>query len=352
MDFLSNQKTKIMKLILFATFLYLPLHLLFATELEYKWKANTSYTFASIQKDDVTTSAMGMNIQEKFTTTVDFVLFIQSVDLNGLAKGKLFLVNYSVKDSKGVVLANLASLPKNAVQSDITVDKKGHFTFPKKVSLVTTPNGNYLIYAKSDQNSASAGVQTSDEKVDVYAEFDPKTGKLKAGYTVQSINSTKKVVVKENEESDHLDVFPYDYLEMMVLPDGKVAQGDTYKMSAGMYNVDIAVKSMANGIATLDEKISTSKNADMFQGSASGQTEEGSFEMSGFGGVDEMELDAEDQAAMDMTKGMAPEMNGTITSNFDYVNGMFVSIGGTLTTVVDMMGMKMIVKSVLEMKKK
>jgi hypothetical protein len=49
---------------------------------------------------------------------------------------------------------------------------------------------------------------------------------------------------------------------------------------------------------------------------------------------------------------MAPEMNGTITSNFDYVNGMFVSIGGTLTTVVDMMGMKMTVKSVLEMKKK
>ena len=338
---------------LFVTALFLlSIQLLKATELIYKWKANTSYTFASIQKDDVTTSAMGMNIQEKFITTIDFVLFIQSVDMNGTAKGKLFLVNYSVKDSKGTVLANLASLPKNAVQSDITVDKKGHFTFPKKVSLVTTPTGNYLVYAKADQNVASAGIQTSEEKVDVYAEFDPKTGKIKAGYTVQTLNTTKKATVKENEESDHLDVFPYDFLEMMVLPDGKVAQGDKYNVSAGIYNVEIVVKSMANGIAVLDEKISTSKNADMFQGSASGQTEEGSFNMNGFGGVETMNIDAEDQAAIDMTKGMAPDMSGTITSNFDYTNGMFVSIGGTLTTVVDMMGMKMTVKSVLEMKKK
>ena len=74
--------------------------------------------------------------------------------------------------------------------------------------------------------------------------------------------------------------------------------------------------------------------------------------MGSFGGTDGMELDAEDQAALGMAKGMAPEMNGTITANFDYTNGMFVGIGGTLNTTIDMMGMKMTVKSVLEMKKK
>jgi hypothetical protein len=341
-----------MKVIISYLFVFCILSVSRATELEYKWKANTSYSFSSIQKDDVTTSAMGMNIQEKFNTTIDFVLSIQSVDASGLAKGKLYLVNYSVKDSKGKILASLAMLPKNAVQSDITVDKKGHFTFPKKVSLVTTNTGNYLIYAKNDENGASAGIQTSDEKVDVYAEFDPKTGKLKAGYTVQTISSTKKTTIKENEESDHLDVFPYDFLEMMVLPDGNIAQGDKYHATAGLYNIDVLIKSMVNGVASLEEIISTDKNADMFQGNANGQTEEGSFNMGSFGGTDGMDLDAEDQAAMSMTKSMAPEMNGTITSNFDYANGMFSSIGGTLTTTIDMMGMKMTVKSVVEMKKK
>jgi hypothetical protein len=323
-----------------------------ATELIYNWKPNTSYSFTSIQKDDISTSALGMNIQEKFITTIDFVLFIQSVDPTGLAKGKLYLVNYTVKDAKGTVMASLATLPKNAVQSDITVDKKGHFTFPKKVSLVTTATGNYLVYGKADENGASAGFQTAAEKVDVYAEFDPKTGKLKAGYTVQTINTTKKVSVKETEESDHLDVFPYDFLEMMVLPDGNVAQGDRYSATAGMYTVDVLVKSMANGIASLDEKISTNKNADMFQGAASGQTEEGSFNMGSFGGIDGMEIDSEDQATLGIEKGMAPEMNGTINANFDYTNGMFVGVGGTLNTTIDVMGMKMTVKSVLEMKKK
>ncbi len=341
-----------MKVLLSSFVVFLLVNSFTATELVYKWKANTSYSFSSLQKDDVTTSAMGMNIQEKFVTTIDFVLFIQSVDPTGLAKGKLYLVNYTVKDSKGTIMASLATLPKNAVQSDITVDKKGHFTFPKKVSLVTTATGNYLVYGKADENGASAGVETGNEKVDVYAEFDTKTGKLKAGYTVQTISTTKKASVKETEESDHLDVFPYDFLEMMVLPDGNVAQGDKYSATAGMYTVDVLVKSMVNGLANLEEKIGTNKNADMFQGAASGQTEEGSFNMGSFGGTDGMELDAEDQAALGMAKGMAPEMNGTITANFDYTNGMFVGIGGTLNTTIDMMGMKMTVKSVLEMKKK
>jgi hypothetical protein len=139
---------------------------------------------------------------------------------------------------------------------------------------------------------------------------------------------------------------------MMVLPDGNVAQGDRYSATAGMYTVDVLVKSMANGIASLDEKISTNKNADMFQGAASGQTEEGSFNMGSFGGIDGMEIDSEDQATLRIEKGMAPEMNGTINANFDYTNGMFVGVGGTLNTTIDVMGMKMTVKSVLEMKKK
>ncbi|MFM7661459.1 MAG: hypothetical protein ACKO6A_02220, partial [Bacteroidota bacterium] len=63
-----------MKHLVITGFFLISIQLLYGTELIYKWKANTSYNFSSIQKDDVTTSAMGMNIQEKFITTVDFVL--------------------------------------------------------------------------------------------------------------------------------------------------------------------------------------------------------------------------------------------------------------------------------------
>jgi hypothetical protein len=324
----------------------------FATELNYKWKANSFYAFNSVVTDNITTSVMGMNVSEKYTTTVDFVLFIQSVDANGLATGRLYLTNFSVKDSKGLAVASLVNVPKDAVKSDITVDKKGNFTFAKKVTLVTTPTSNVLVYANATENSASAGIQTEGEKVDAYAEFDPKTGKLKTGYTVQTLKTTKKVTVKENEQSDELDVFPYDFLQMLVMPEGEIAANNHYNAKAGMYTVDVLVKSMTNGIATIGETISTDKSADMFEGGASGETEEGSFNMGTFGGTSQMDLTTEDQEAIGMSKSMSPDMDGVLTTTFDYTNGMFVGVSGTINTNIDMMGMKMTVKSVLTMKKK
>jgi hypothetical protein len=323
-----------------------------ALELNYKWKANTSYRFSAIQKDDLSMSAMGMNTVEKFTTTVEFVVFIQSVDTSGLAKGRMYLVNYSVKDSKGVALATLAALPKDAVQSAITVDKKGHFTFEKEVTLVTTATGNYLVYAKADGNSVSTGMDTGSEKVDVYAEFDPKTGKLKAGYSVATMSKTKPANITKNENSDELDVFPYDFLDMMMMPDGNVNQGDAYQVKTGIYNCAVKVPSIVNGQVSLTEVITTDKTQDQFSGAASGQTQDGSFSIAEFGGTEGMELDSEDQDALAMTKAMSPEMNGNIQVVFDTVTGMFVGVKGTLKTTIDAMGIQMSVNSVLEMKKK
>jgi hypothetical protein len=41
-----------------------------ATELNYKWKANTAYNFNASVVDNISTSAMGMNINEKYTTLI------------------------------------------------------------------------------------------------------------------------------------------------------------------------------------------------------------------------------------------------------------------------------------------
>jgi hypothetical protein len=246
----------------------------------------------------------------------------------------------------------MANIPKDAIRSDITVDKRGNFTFPKKVTLVTTATSNVLVYAKVEGNNIQAGGEIDGEKVDAYAEFDPKTGKLKAGYTVASMKTTKKVTVQENEESDEIDVFPYDFLSMLVMPEGNVATNDKYKVRSGLYTVDILAKSVANNLATIEQKITTDKNADMFEGSAEGQSHEGSFDIGTFGGTDGMELTDEDQAAIGMGNSMSPTMDGTMTTNFDYGTGMFINVTGTLNTTLENMGAKMTVKSVLTMKKK
>jgi hypothetical protein len=325
-----------------------------ATELNYNWKANTAYNFNATVVDNISTSAMGMNINEKYTTIIDFTLFIQAVQPNGTASGRMYVTNFNVKNSSGVSVASLLNLPKDAVKSEIQVDIKGNFTFLKKVYLVTTPSSNVLVYANADENSASAGMQVGEEKVDAYAEFDPKTGKLKAGYTVTTVKTPKKVTVKENEESDEIDVFPYDFLSCMALPEGDLNVNDRFEVKAGMYNVDGTVKSAVSPLMVIEENISTDKNADMFQGSASGQSGDGTqqFNMEGFGGESKMELTQEDQEAMAMAKAASPNMDGKLTVSFDFVNGMFSSIKGNINTAIDIMGVTTKVNSIIEMKRK
>jgi hypothetical protein len=325
-----------------------------AQEMNYVWKANTAYNFNATIVDNISTSAMGMNINEKYTTSIDFTIFVQSVQPNGNANGRLYLTNFNVKNSAGVSVASMLNLPKDAVKSEFQVDKKGNFTFLKKVYLVTTPTSNVMVYANATENGANAGMQVGEEKVDAYAEFDPKTGKLKAGYTVTSIKTPKKVTVKENEESDEIDLFPYDFLGCMALPEGDMNVNDKFKVKAGMYTVDGIVKSAVSPLMVIEENISTDKNADMFQGSAGGQSGDGTqqFNMEGFGGESDMELTTEDQEAMGMAKAAAPNMDGKLTTSFDFVNGMFYSIKGTINTAIDMMGVTMKVNSVIEMKRK
>src|SRR5690606_20607033 len=60
-------------------------------------------------------------------------------------------------------------------------------------------------------------------------------------------------------------------------------------------------------------------------------------------------VNSEEKAMMDMSKGMAPDMNCDIISNFNYSTGMFDNVKGTVTTHVNTMGMKMEVVSTLEM---
>lgn len=319
--------------------------------LMYTWKANTNYTFSCTQHDKVQTQAMGMQIDEAFTTRTDFVLAIQSVDPSGLAKGKMYLINYMVKTSTGKVLAQLSNLPKNTAACNISVDRLGHFTFPAKVQLVTGSKTNVLVYEQLNEKRGSAEVQTENERVNVFAEFDAKTGTLRAGYTVQSLTETHAVEPVQEQESDRLNVYPYDFLEMMVVPEGVLKTGDNFKVKAGMYSIDAKVMALVSGIAELQQTIITTKDG-LMQGSAQTENQQGNISIDGFGSVQNMNLSSEDRNAIATAESAVPEINGTLNSKFDVSRGMLNSISGTLNTQMNFMGVSIHVASTLEMKRK
>ena len=209
-----------------------------------------------------------------------------------------------------------------------------------------------LIEELGSENGVSAGAEVDGEKVEVYAEFDPKTGKMKAGYSATTISKPKKVDVKEDEQSDEIDIIPYDLLQFLILPDGDVKMNDKIEVRAGMYTVNEVVKTLTATQAVIGQKISTDKNADMFEGSAKGESEEGSFDMGTFGGTNGMDLDTEDQAALATTNSMAPTINGELVSTFDVANGQFINSKGVITSTIDTMGVKMTCTTNFDFRKK
>lgn len=188
--------------------------------------------------------------------------------------------------------------------------------------------------------------------MEVYAEFDPKTGKMKAGYSVSTIAKPKKVTVKEDEQSDEIDIIPYDLLQFLILPDGDVKLNDKIEVRAGLYTVNEIVKTLTSAQAVIGQKISTDKNADMFEGNAKGETDGGSFDMGSFGGTDGMDLDTEDQTAIATSNAMAPAINGELVSTFDVVNGQFINSKGVITSTIDTMGVKMTCTTNFDFRKK
>lgn len=380
------------KLFLFLGGYFFLLSNLAAEELNYQWKAGDAINYSATITDNLNMSMMGMQMKDKFTTTVDFVLLVSSVDAEGTASGRLYLMNYTVKNSKGMNVASLTNLPKDYVESDVTIDKKGHFTFANKLIFITTPTSNVLAI-ETNQNSQgnSIGGNTTLRSVNAYAEFDPKTGKLKPGYTPLKMKNTRKVNIKENQESDKLYAMPYDILQSLSMPEGDVSVGDHYMVTSGVYNIDILVNSFNNGIATIEQTISTNKSNDLFSSNGKGKSGDGSmeFEMNtnqqpstnqsngngnnsdmgmGMGMPDmssmmgggmgnmgiptekQMNLSKEDQQALDFGKSMMPTMNGKIQTSFDNTAGIFKHVKGNINTEINTMGVKMTVNSVVEMK--
>lgn len=320
-----------------------------SANLVYRWAVGKSYRFQCTQTDDVSTSMMGMNFSDRFTTRSAFDIFVTNVSANGEANGYLYLIDYNVSDSRGAILATLKNLPANAVRSDFKVDAKGNFTFPHKISLVTTSGSNVLVYT-NEENNIQMAAEATDMKFDVYAEFDPKTGNLKTGYSFREGQALRQATVKIDENTDVVDVLPYDYLDMLALPDGAVTQGDKIKINAGIYQIDVLAKSIGNGMAQMNYKMSSDKSKSIIDSKTEVKTQDMNMLMD-MSVESMMDISREDKQAMDISKSMMPNLDCDFDSFFNYNEGMFSNVKGIMTTTINAMGMKMQVKSNLEMKK-
>lgn len=316
--------------------------------LAYQWKPNATYKFKAVQNDKINMGGggmMGMMAMAgdlEFRTESVFALKIDQVMPNGAAKGSFYLLNFKATDNQGNVLASLANVPKEAVEADFIVDKKGNFTFTEIPVLVCREGATFLVETKVEKGEMAASAEADGEKVSLFAAFNPKTGTFKAGYSTASLSKPKPNGLTIKEDDETLDLVPTDFLDLLQLPEGPVTAGQVMKMK--MYDTEVVEKvvSFSNNVATLHYDINAALSARKFEKDAKKMA----------GDEDEKENDSDMEMDMKMpgmggneTPDMGQEMNGDITLVFDNAKGMFNKMTGDITSKMNMMGMEVTQKS-------
>ncbi len=277
-------------------------------------------------------SAMGMNMNDIFNTETVFSLKVSNVLANGSAEGMLYIESFEVTNKSGATVASLNDIPAEALKSIVEVDTKGKFTFKKIVYLIVEDGRNMLVSAeaKTGQNSASGSAQVGDQKLSVHAEFDPKSGTIKAGYSMETVKKPAVKTVKVKKDAQKIDVLPLEFLDMLVLPEETVVPGGSFQVKMMEYVFTTKARDITNNIASLDLNIKTDRS----QGSS----------------TDQMDNMMGDMGSMDMGGGMSMDMSGgapktdidgDISYKFDVDKGIFHNLSGTITNKMKGMGLDM-----------
>lgn len=305
---------------------------LFAANVNYKWQAGKSYRFNAKAVDMVSMQAMGVNMKETFTTSTTFSVVVKSILANGSADATLYVEDFSIKNSKGQLVASLKDIPKNALSSLVEIDKKGRFNFKKIVYLLVEESGTLLVSGKATPTGASASAQMGDEKVSVHCEFNPKTGQLKAGYSVQKVKTPKKKVAVK-QDAQKVDIIPTQFLELLELPEEPVHAGSVFSFELGDFKIKSKVGSLAQGIAKVNTTVSTKitdKTADDGFGDDDMDDGMGGFPDMGMGGMmPDMGMGAGGSGS---GMSMSLKMDGSFNVVFDINKGMMKSLKGNMKT--------------------
>ena len=308
--------------------------------LKYKWESGTTYRFKANQKDDITMSAMGMNMNDLFNTETVFSLKVSDVHPNGSAEGILYIESFKVTNKSGATVASLKDIPSEALKSTVEVDTKGKFTFKKLVYLIVEDGRNMLVSAeaKAGQNSASGSAQVGDQKLSIHAEFDPKSGTIKAGYSMETVKEPSVKTVKVKKDAQKIDVLPLEFLDLLVLPEETITPGGSFQVKMMEYVFTTNARDITKNIASLDLNIKTDRS----QGSSTDQMDNMMGDMGS--------MDMEGGMSMDMSGG-APktDINGDISYKFDVDKGIFHNLSGTITNKMKGMGLDMTVTTTLQL---
>ena len=344
-----------------------------AVELNYKWKKGDSHRFS--YEDDTTlemamagmagmpampgmpgmavTGEAGGGMQMKVQTV--FRQKVLAVRPDGSADVELTVEKLDFFQG-GKKVANITQVPPAARVVKAEVDRKGNAKFFKMVTLYMQEDrmvlGVHKVQAGPNGVRSSASATVGDQKVEVVASVDPKTGKITAAMKTSAAPPPALKAVQVKEEDPGIDVLPKQIFEMMVLPEGDMAPGTETRVAAPFGNMLVSLDAVEGGTARLRTRLD-GQRVGVDSQPAAGAAQQQPSDENEMGGADVEQPGLGSMGGMNMggmNMGGAPggmggaedmpsagmKMDADVTSGFDVAKGRLMTIAGTVKMDTDM----------------
>jgi hypothetical protein len=353
-----------------------------AVELNYKWKKGDTHRFS--YEDDTTLEmamagmpgmpgmpGMGPGGGMKMKVQTVFSQKVLGVRPDGTADVELTVEKLDFFQG-GQKVANISQVPPAARVVKAEVDRKGKAKFYQMVTVYMKEDRMLLGVHKvqAGPRGASVSAEVGDQKVEVVASVDPKTGTITAAMKTTERPPPALKAVQIKEEDPGVDVLPKQIFEMMVLPDGNIDPGSETRVAMPFGNLVVALDAVEAGTARLKTRMEGQRvGTDTQPGakvSVQQKSDEGEMEMNMEAGAEGMGANMGGMPSMGgmpgmgsmggMNMGGAPggmgdsedapppagmKMDADVATGFDVAKGQLLTIAGTVGTDTDMGGGRM-----------
>ncbi len=224
---------------LFFLFFLVP-SIVFAFEIHYNWEEGKTYRYKSETQSEffyAHTLQMKYMSAETFYTSSEFEISVTKIDENELVHAVLILTRFEIVTDKNKRIGALFQVPKNALTTKITISKYGEFIVNEKFQLALTHKAHYLI-KESEINEKPA----NQIELVSYSQFSLKDGNTIKGEGLNQV--AKRVMVKPSIQDVYIDLMPYAYLRLFVLPQNKVKKGASFVTVNKDYNTLITTNNI------------------------------------------------------------------------------------------------------------
>lgn len=209
--------------------------------------------------------------------------------------------------------------------------------------------GVHKVQAGPGGVSSSVSGTVGDEKVEVVASVDPRTGKITAAMKTSAAPPPALKAVQIKEEDPGVDVLPKQIFEMMVLPEGNMEPGTEARVAAPFGNLLVALNAVEGGTARIRTRLDGQR---MGVDAGQADTEDMGANMGGMnmGGMN-MGGPPEGMGGAEGMPSAGMKMDADVTSGFDVAKGRLMTIAGTASMDTDMGASRMRTQSRFNLKR-